>query len=74
MKITQIDKAAFDRVMAHHGFDPAEIEICKQAYRNDPESGRTTYASIAGALPEPADTRQWVKLSPPPVSLEKKRA
>lgn len=74
MKITRNDKAAFDRVMAHHGFDAEEIEICKQAYQNDPESGRTTYASIAGALPAPDDTRQWVNLTPPPVNLEKKRA
>lgn len=73
MKISRADLDNFQRVMAHHEFDSDEIEICKQAYRNDPESGKTTYASIAGALPTPVDTRQWVKLSPPPVSLEKKR-
>lgn len=68
MKITPIDKRNFETVTKHNGLDAEEIELCKQAYRNDPETARTTYAALATEIPQPVDARVFVKLSPPPPS------
>lgn len=46
MKISRADKHIFDAVMAHYGFDPDEVEVCKAAYRTDPQSARQTYAAL----------------------------
>ena len=69
MKINRADLENFKRVMAHYEFDADEIDICKHAYRRDPESGKETYASIAGALPAQTDDRVWVSFTPPPLDL-----
>ena len=74
MKITAENLHIFNAVMIYCGLDAEEIDLCKQAYRADPEAGRITYAALATEIPPPADNRNWVKLSPPPVNLEKKRA
>ena len=74
MKITHAEKRNFETVTKHYGLDADEVELCKQAYRADPEGGRITYAALATEIPAPIDTRVFVKLSPPPVILEKKRA
>ena len=68
MKITPADKRNFETVTKHHGLDVDEIELCKQAYRADPEAGRITYAALAGEIPATIDRTVWVKLSPPPPS------
>ena len=73
MKITAADRATFRAVCAHNALDESEIEACKSAYRNDPEAGKALYNALARDIPAPADTRQWVNLSPPLVILEKKR-
>ncbi len=78
MKITAADLATFNAVMAHNGLDASETELCKEAYRRNPEAARATYNALAGEMalgypvPKPADTREWVKLSQPPFVLEKK--
>ena len=68
MKISPADKRNFEAVTKHHGLDADEIELCKAAYRADPEGGRITYAALAGEIPPPVDARVFVKLSPPPPS------
>lgn len=73
MKISAADLATFNAVMAHNALDESEIELCKDAYRRDPEAGKALYSALAREIPAPADTRVWVSLSPPPVNLEKKR-
>ena len=71
MKISPANKRAFDAVMSHNALDASEIELCKDAYRRDPESARALYNALAREIPVPADERQWVKLSPPPFKQEK---
>ncbi len=71
MKITAENLHIFNAVMAHNALDASEIELCKEAYRRDPEAARATYNALAREIPTPPDTRQWVKLSPPPFNLEK---
>ena len=66
MNISPTDKRNFETVTKHHGLDADEIELCKTAYRADPESGRITYAALAAEIPAPIGTRVFVKLSPPP--------
>lgn len=66
MKITADDLRTFNAVMAHNGLDASEIELCKEAYRADPEAARATYNALAGEIPAPPDAREWVKLSAPP--------
>ena len=36
----------FDEVMKRYGLDAEEVALAKQAYRNDPESGKRTYAAL----------------------------
>lgn len=60
MKITAEDKTTFDRVTAHYGLDPDEIDLCKQAYCKDHEAGRMTYAALARELPQAEPPRPWV--------------
>jgi hypothetical protein len=48
VKISAADKRTFDTVMAHYGLDADEIELAREAYRNDPESARQTYQALAG--------------------------
>ena len=79
MKITHADLRNFETVTKHHGLDAEEIELCKAAYRADPVAAAVTYAALATEMalghpvPRPVDALPWVKLSPPPVILEKKR-
>lgn len=63
MKISQTDKRTFESVMAHRGLDPDEIDLCKTAYRNDPEAGRITYAALATEIPKPVEALPWVAIS-----------
>ena len=69
MKISLADKRAFESVMAHHGLDQDEIDLCKQAYRNDPEAGRITYTALATEIPKPVEALPWVAISMPPNGL-----
>lgn len=73
MKITAADLAKFRAVCARNELDESEIEACRSAYRRDPEAGNALYNALAREIPASPDTRQWVKLSPPPFILEKKR-
>lgn len=66
MKISAADLATFRAVCAHNALDASEIELAKDAYRRDPEAAKATYNALARHIPAPPDTRQWVKLSPPP--------
>ena len=66
MKISPADKQNFDVVMAHNALDASEIELCKSAYRNDPEAAKRLYEALRAEIPRVADTLPWVKLSPPP--------
>ena len=63
MKITAGERRTFESVMAHHGLDQDEIDLCKQAYRNDPEAGRITYAALATEIPLPVEALLWVVIS-----------
>ena len=63
MKILAADLATFRAVVAHNALDAAEIELCKDAYRRDPEGARATYNALAREIPGVLDSRQWVKLS-----------
>lgn len=74
MKISPIDKRNFEIVTKHNGLDVEEIDLCKQAYRADPEAGRITYGALATEIPAPADDRVFVKLSPPPFTGKVKNA
>ena len=73
MKISHADKRNFETVTKHNGLDADEIELCKTAYRNDPEAGRITYAALSTEIPMPVEAMPWVAISPPPFILEKNR-
>ena len=73
MKISPADKQNFDSVMAHNALDASEIELCKEAYRRDPESAKRLYASLRAEIPRVEDTLPWVKLSEPPFEGKVKR-
>ena len=66
MKISAVDKRAFDSVMAHNALDASDIELCKDAYRRDPEAARRLYEALRAEIPWVEDALPWVKLSPPP--------
>ncbi|MFM7012039.1 MAG: hypothetical protein ACKO0Z_22370 [Betaproteobacteria bacterium] len=51
------DAKNFDLVMEHYRIPPDEIELCKEAYRRDPEANRIGFASLAFEL-KPA----WEKI------------
>lgn len=78
MKISAVDLRNFEAVISHYGFDKnkdkdrEEIELMRDAYRRDPEAAKATYNALARHIPVPADTRQWVKLSPPPFVVKGK--
>lgn len=61
----------FDAVMVHYEFDSEEIELAKQAYRNDPHSARRTYAALFREIPADSAWRiadpalRWVPITPP---------
>jgi hypothetical protein len=40
------DKAIFMNVCKAAGYDQAELELVRQAYLNDPESGKVTYRAL----------------------------
>lgn len=63
MKITAGERRIFESVMSHLGLEAEEIELCKQAYRNDPEAGRITYAALATEIPLPVEALLWVAIS-----------
>ena len=73
MKISPADKRAFDAVMAHNALDASEIELCKEAYRRDPEAAKRTYEALRAEIPRVEDAREWVKLSAPPFVGKVKR-
>lgn len=61
MKITAAEKRNFETVTKHHGLDAEEIELCKQAYRDNPEANRIGYAAMAAGLPTPPQAeKHWV--------------
>ena len=73
MKISPADKRNFDAVMAHNALDASEIELCKDAYRRDPEAAKRLYEALRAEIPMVEDAREWVKLSEPPFVGKGKR-